>query len=221
MFWMVTLRNVWKKIRSALASTLIGLFVHKNVPFSRLLCSDQEAYVKEGFGGNDIMTWPVYAFYQAYLNGQREAAHAAFCDWYLDQLRKYHATLKEKGGMLWGSLYRLIIQKYAEKRIDYRDDIFSDPVVVTQAIKERVDQRFAFLESIRQRGYDCKSADPIVGIKKKRYIYIVNGHHRWAALKLLGYDSLPEVRVFGQNISNLKKEIQRMIEKWKVIVGRK
>lgn len=207
------------RIKKAVERVIARLFTYKNVDFSKLRFSDQEIYVKESFGGKDITTWPVYAFYQTYLEGQREAAHAAFCDWYLDQLRKYHATPKEKGGMLWGSLYRLIVQKYADKGIDYGDDIFFNPAVVTQGIKERVDQRFAFLGSILQKGYDSKVADPVVGIKKKGYIYIINGHHRWAALKLLGYDSFPEVRVFSENISNIKKNTQRMRAKWKAIVG--
>ncbi|MBA7620747.1 hypothetical protein ES703_28102 [subsurface metagenome] len=163
----------------------------------------------------------MYAFFQAYLDGQREFAHAALCNWYMDLLRKYHATPKEKGGLHWGSLYRLIVQKYAEKRIDYGDDIFFDPVVITQGIKERVDQRFALLESILQKGYDRKVDSPIVGIKKNGLIYIVTGHHRWAILKLLGYDSLPEVTVFCENIVNLKKNTRGILAKWKTIVGKK
>jgi hypothetical protein len=197
------------------------LFTQKNVDFTRLRTSDQEAYVKEGWGGKGIKEWPVYSFYRAYLNGEREIAYAAFSDWYLDQLRKYHATPKEKGGMLRGSLYTLIVQKYAEKGINHSDDIFLDPSVVMLAIKERVDQRFALLESVTRKGHVIDFDDAIVGIKKKGHIYIVNGHHRWAILELLSYHSIPEVRVFGENIHYLSRITQRIWKKWVTLIGMK
>ena len=215
-FQTIALTTVRKRIKSALDESSIH-----DVHLSRLRFSDQEAYVKEGFGGKDVTAWPVYAFYQSYMEGQREAAHAAYCNWYMEQLKKYHTTSKEKGGMNWGSLYQLIAQKYAEKQIDYGDDIFFDRVVVTLGTQERVDQRFAFLESIIQKGYDPKLASHSMGIQKKGYIYIINGHHRWAALKLLGYDYLPEVLVFRNNIRKIKKTIQRIRLKWKPRIGRK
>ena len=214
---MTILEWITEKIRG----TVVGWSINKNVAFSKLRIYELEVYVIEGWLGNDVTKWPVYAFYQVYLNGQHEAAHAAYCNWYLDQLRKYHTTAKEKGGMHEGSLYRLIVQKYAENGIDSQDDIFSDPAIVAQGIKERVDQRFALLESIRQRGYDSKVPEPAVGIKKRGCVYIINGGHRWAALKALGYDSFPEVRVLNGNILNLKKNMRRTLGKWKTIMGRK
>ena len=209
------------RIKKAVERVIARLFTYKNVDFSRLRFSYQSSYIREGWGGKDITLWPVYAFYKDYVNGERKIAHTAHCNWYLDQLKKYHGTSKEEGGMHWGSVYRSIVKKYTEKKIDYGNDIFFDPAVVALAIRERVDDRFALLESIRQNGYDPKVATPIEGIKRKGYIYVMNGHHRWAIFKLLGYDCVPEIRAFSESIYTINITIKRILGRWKTSAGMK
>jgi hypothetical protein len=206
--------NTWKNPIKKLHCLLIDSSLQQDMPISKLRFSTQKTYTADGYGGKDVTTWPVYRFFLAYLNGDHEGARAAFCSWYLAELNKYHAIPKKEGGMHGGSLYKLIVEQYIEKGIAYRGDIFTDPEVVNKAIRKRVDQRLALLTSIQQKGYDVTSDNPVKGVKKNGYVYITNGHHRWAALKALGYHNIPKILVISPILpswGNSKQNIENMI----------
>lgn len=153
-----------------------SFYVRRNVPFSQIRTSTREVDLIEGWGGKDISEWPPYGFLKTYLDGQREAASTSYYNWYMDQLKKYYNVPGSKGGRAG------FFQKYGENH---------------QRIKYEVDSRFALLESIRENGFDAHIGDPITGVRNNRLIYLLSGHHRWAILKLLGYTSIPKVRILG------------------------
>lgn len=165
----------------------------KTVPFSSIRHNDLPCYVEEGYGGKTIECWPVYDFYCDYLKGNRKAAHEAFRLWYHNQLKKYHNVSKDLGGMYRGTLYMLI-----EKRsgTHFKN---ADPEMVDQAIREKVAQRFALLESIQRDGYD-PTIERVDGVRKHGFVYLKGGHHRAAALLALGEKEFPGILVFPNQI---------------------
>lgn len=165
----------------------------KTVPFASIRHNDLPYYVTEGYGGRAIESWPVYSFYSDYLKGDKEVARESFRIWYHDQLNKYHNISKSEGGMHQGTLYALI-----EKRSGGHLE-GALPAVVDSVIREKVESRFALLESIRRNGYD-PTIERIDGIKKHGYVYLMGGHHRAAALRALGAAELPGVLVFPHQI---------------------
>ena len=173
------------------------LYTRRDVNISKLRTNNREIQLKEGWGGKDISFWPPYEFFRAYLNGQREAAARSYYDWYVDLFSRYHAVPKSRGGIYGGDLYKQIVRKYEENNIDFHGDIFYMPEILSGAIKERVDSRFALLEYIKQNGDAAKFDAPIRGKQRDGYIYILNGNHRCAMFKLLGYRTIPEIRIHG------------------------
>lgn len=165
-------------------------FFTKNIPFYNIRHNDLPCYIDEGFGGCTIQKWPVHNFFLEYIQGDKIKAQKQYEEWYTQQLEKYSAVPKSLGGMFNGSLYRLI-EKRSQKP-------FPEVSAETkqQIISERVVQRFALLESIQKCGYDIQRAERIDAVRKKGLVYLLGGHHRAAALLVLGERELPGVVVF-------------------------
>lgn len=161
-----------------------------NVPFSQLRHNDLPAYVAAGYGGKELTEWPVYDFFLEYLSGDMGSATSAYESWYFEQLKDYADVPKSKGGMQFGSLYRLI-EKETGKPFGEVTDLEKKKV-----ISIRVRQRFALLARIVGEGYVPEKGDRIEAVKKGKYIYLKGGHHRAAALLALGEEVLPNVFVF-------------------------
>ena len=171
---------------------MIKLYKICNIPINNLLHDDKPAYKKEGHGGKQVWHWPIYKFFRIYHLNKKKEAQKSFCDWYIDQYQKYSGTPKSQGGMKNGSLDRFI----KEIRIDANSD-----VLFKDAVLKRVNQRFQLLESISSSGYNPNHIDPVKAFKSNDNQYIVNsGHHRIAILAALGYDVVPEVYVFKNNL---------------------
>ena len=185
-------------IKTCLKKLLFKTRVEKNVAFSRLRFIPLDVCVEEGYGGKKLSSWPIYSFFQTYINGQIETAYSDYHNWYLCRLKKYHSTPPEKGGLYDVPVYRSIVCKYIESNIDFHGDIFFNPEIVSQVIKEEVKSKFALVDSIKENGYNPDVMNPAIiiqGFKRNGIIYLLNGHHRWAILTLFGYDSFPELRL--------------------------
>lgn len=179
----------------------------KTIPFSLIRHNDTPCYVREGYGGKPIEDWPVYGFICEYLEGKKGEAFDHYERWYIDQLSKYSTVPNNAGGMYKGSLYLLIERRAGAP---FKDVPISTK---TQAIHERVQQRFALVDSIKKKGYDANS-ERIEAVKKNGYVYLRGGHHRAAALRALDYDALPGILVFPNEFIYNIVTLLRKIKKW-------
>jgi len=178
--------------------------ISQNVCFSILKLDDKKYYVEEGYGGKGIEAWPVFHFFKDYVSGDKKKAVHDFEAWYYEQFWKYHKTPKNLGGLYKGSLYKLIVNKHKERGVDWDGTLSkADPAIVEEGIKERVKQRFMVVDSIMCQGYNKKTTERIIGVRKNGYVYLKGGHHRWAILQLLGHQYLPNVLIIpGETIYN-------------------
>jgi hypothetical protein len=173
-----------KKIKRCL-----DIITQRKVLIDSVRISDLKFYIEEGHGGMHISSFPPYLFFKMYLSGDVYRAISNFVVWYDCQFQKYFNIPKSEGGMKKGSLHKLIIQRHKDNGINLNEDdiinLSSD--IYMQAIKERVQQRFDLLESIKNNGYKKINKDVIFAIKKGDNIYLQGGHHRCAIRHLLGY----------------------------------
>ena len=183
-----------------------------DVPIDSIRCNDLYYYTLEGFGGKDITKWPVYKFFCEYLHGNKDVAHQAFAQWYLEQFEKYADKPKEQGGMYEGSLYCLIEQEFSLSNVDFDlEKIDRKNKLLIEAVQKRVAQRLSLLDSISINGYQKNNKNHIKAVRKAKGIVLKGGHHRCAALRALGYKEVPEVIVYpGMNCFKLVNRIRRM-----------
>ncbi len=165
----------------------------QNVPFNILRHNELPCYKKEGYGGEHISKWPVYLFFSLYHRNRQETAMTVFTKWYDEQLQRYSNIKKTKGGMYKGSLYKLVEKKSG---LPFHQ---TDIGVIHDAIQERVEQRFKLLCSIKEKGYN-KNTELVEGYWAGECIYLLGGHHRAAALLVLGHKSFPEIKVYKNKI---------------------
>ena len=158
---------------------------------------DKPCYRAEGVGGEPIERWPIYRFFRLYADGRPTEAAEAFEAWYRDQFDKYGLVPKARGGMYRGSLYRLIAQGEREggSRLEDRAEQ-ADPARIARSITERVRQRFALFDTIAAQGYVADPSENVVGIRRRGFVFLVDGHHRAAILRVLGYVSIGDARLF-------------------------
>ena len=164
---------------------------------------DRYYYVAEGYGGKPVHAWPIYRFYYMYIHESKEKAKINYEAWYVDQYKKYRFVEKRRGGMLGGSLDRLVTQKIRNGE--------SDESLFMQAISERVDQRYALADTIINDGYIPRQSDPVEGIRKDKSIVLIRGHHRTAILAALGNDVVPLVHVYNNTRSYRLHRLVRRI----------
>jgi hypothetical protein len=130
---------------------------------------------------------------QQYLDGHHEEANTAYYASYIKLLKGYNNTRRKEE--LLSDIWKSVEQKYREKNIDCHHDIFLNPDIVNEAIKEKIDPVFELIESIKAHGFIPDAIHPITGYKKGGKFYITNGYHRCTILRLLGYTAVPEIKV--------------------------
>lgn len=126
-------------------------YFQEEVTFSSIRFDIKECYLKEGYGGKPIECWPVYDFYGAHLAGDLKSATELYKEWYTEQFKRYREIPKARGGMLHGSLDQLILDRHRQRGMSTADGY--DARVVSEAISQRVGERFWLIDSIRQKGY--------------------------------------------------------------------
>ena len=166
----------------------------RDVPIVELRHNDLPVYLSEGYGGKPIHWFPPHRFFALYHAGAQEEAVRRFQEWYAEQFARYARVSSRKGGMHKGSLFRLALSLHRDRGIpvDPGDPIWDDQTL-HDAIRLRVEQRFGLLEAIRAHGYSPDGSSRIVGISRGREVFLTGGHHRAAALSVLGQTILPEV----------------------------
>ncbi len=153
----------------------------------------------QGFSGRKIDHFPPYKFFTMYLRCSRKA-EALFTDW----LRECLITMegfkapKSQGGWARGSLMREITLAHQEQGVKLLRFEQAQTVLVDAAIAKRVAYYFALFDSVKNRGYDRSLYPPIRCYHGQSHYFIQNGHHRVAAMRVLGHEDV-EVHILRKN----------------------
>jgi len=162
------------------------------IPITSIRLERRQVYLDEGWGGKTIDYFPPCRFFKMSVEGGRTRAVEAMERWYYNRLieKKLHTAPKKTGGMQNGSLYRLIEKLHRIKGIALEGDLSNaDKRIIEGAIKLRVKDRFALLDSIKTSGYSC--CWDCIRVKKQGEFYVlIQGYHRLAALVACGHSSV-------------------------------
>ncbi len=164
----------------------------REIPISAIRLEKRKVFVEEGWGGQTIESFPPCRFFKMFIEGQKEKAISGMEQWYYTRLikEKLYAVPKAEGGMQGGSLYRLIAKLHSAEGIELKKDLSNaNEEIIRQAIRRRVQDRFALLDSVRVNGYRCRG--DYVRVKKEGNFYtLTQGHHRVAGLVACGHSSV-------------------------------
>jgi hypothetical protein len=168
----------------------------RDVSLEEIRHDDRPVFVAEGYGGRPIDCFPPFRFYRLFHDGRRDEACEGFTAWYVEQFRRYGSVPKKLGGMQNGSFHRLLQSvSGGDPGAMPAPESTSDEILWRAALL-RVEQRMALFEAIRDLGYQLTRAKPVLGVRRDRHVYLTGGHHRAAALKVLGQASFPQISVF-------------------------
>ena len=182
-------------LREALRRQVLASLA-RNVSLEQIRHDDRPVYVSEGYGGRPIECFPPFQFYRLFHGGARDEAFERFSAWYVDQFRKYASVPKKLGGMQNGTFHRLLLSVSGGDSDSVLAPGSTSDDLLRRAAMLRVEQRMALFEGIRDDGYQVARTRPVLGVRRDREVYLIGGHHRAAALKVLGQRSLPCVAVF-------------------------
>lgn len=182
----------WRRLRGLLRRVMFRP-VDRTAPLDSVRCNDKPIARDQGFGGGPIESFPVYRFFRSYLEDP-EAGRIAFRDWYWEWFveREGWRFPKREGGLAGGSLHRTVDAIY-RRRHGYlpASPTHVEAEILEEAIDTRIRHYFSVLESIREAGFDPRRGSPILALGLGDLYYLRNGHHRAAALAVLGHSLLP------------------------------
>jgi hypothetical protein len=188
---------------------MLDTLLAKEVSFVELRHDDKPVHRTEGYGGQPIEAFPPFRFYRLHETGQPHEAYEQYRAWYREQFDRYMHTEKAIGGMRNGSLYRLVVALHQRglvplsgERPAFRRDL------VDRAIRQRVDDRFQLLDSIKQRGYVRSPSDPVVGVARADRVYLSSGHHRAAVLRAIRKPGVPGVLVLSPTARRVLRRLR-------------
>lgn len=183
-----------KRLKNTLRRIFVGDAGARPViaPLDSLYCDDV-VYAGQPFAGGPLASFPMVVIFQTYEK-DRDRAFELFGAWMREWLleRDGWKTPKTEGGMQNGSMCRLIEELHRRDNrgalagIDQAGD-----AVIDEAIRLRAEHYFAVFGSIKTRGFDATLQPPITSIMREDRRMIKNGHHRAAALLVLGYNEVP------------------------------
>ncbi len=166
--------------------------VPKYIRLDRIRCQKNAFYSDYvGFGSKPIEFFPPYKIFKEYITNHEKAKNM-FIAFFNENIFKNNAfeIPKKKGGWLKGSTYKALSLLFTHKNLEInRNTLLHYKELVNEVILERIDYFFDVFLSIRKNGFD-PSTQPIKAEKKKRFYYLINGHHRVAMLSVLGYKNL-------------------------------
>ena len=188
-------RAVWFSLKKiGLLPRFLRLRMRKRVikvPIDELRCQEKSFYELQGFSGRTIDHFPPCRFFELGLTDP-EKAYDAHCRW----LRKWLLDMQawkihpSEGGWAKSSLARTVFQVHQEHGIVLTDLEQADPTLIDEAIGRRARYYLDLFDSIKEKGY-IRSLYPPVYCRAKDGLYMIqNGHHRVAALWVLGYQEV-------------------------------
>lgn len=170
--------------------------VARDVCLDEVRHNERPVYVAEGYGGQPIECFPPFRFYRLFHDGRADEARAGFAAWYVEQFRKYASVPKSLGGMQNGTLHRLLRSLAGDEGGAAPAPGAVGEDLLRRAAALRVEQRLALFEGIRDLGYQLGRTTPVLAVRRNGHVYLTGGHHRAAALAVLGQRELPHVSIF-------------------------
>lgn len=164
----------------------------RTAPVSELRCQRKPFSELQGFAGRPIDDFPPCLFFRAYLTVP-DRARRDFAAWYEEWFLEREAwrVAKAEGGMGGGSLARTAAALHRRRHGSEPEDPGRiGPDLVRRAIELRVDHYLGLFESIQRRGFVPWLGPPIHVVSEGGRLYLENGHHRAAALRVLGIPAL-------------------------------
>jgi len=199
-----------KKFIQKVIDTILN-YQFKKVPILQIRSEIKEVSISEGWGGKQIKYFPIYKFYKLYLSGDKKKAKEEMIYWYYNRfvVNKLYLVPKRQGGMQKGSLYKLIVRKHNKQGVIINDEFSnSSDDIIKDCIEQKVEQRFALLESIRNTGF-YKTNNPIILHEVNDFFYILSGHHRITSMAVCGYKTIEAITNYNYLLKILIKISKR------------
>ena len=175
-----------------LLQKILSNLYFKEIPISSILSESKKVSIEEGWGGKHIKYFPSYNFFLMYISGKEREAMDNMKQWYFNRFvnNSLYIIPKSQGGMLGGSLFRVVADIHKAEGINLKTDLSnSDNDLIIKGINLKVNDRFSLLKSILKNGY--KETGNFVSLKRIDDFYtIVDGHHRVAAVAACGYSTI-------------------------------
>jgi len=160
-------------------------------PIEKIRCQVKPFSETLGFSGKPINSFPPCKFYAIYLSNPQEA-HNRFIKWYhyiWFDLKAWEIS-KDQGGLLNGSLAKLVCSLHKEAGIDLKHTKNANNHLVNKAIGLKVKHYFSLFDSIKEYGFNRSLSPPIQSICKNGLYYLNGGHHRVSVLYNLEFDDV-------------------------------
>lgn len=188
------------------------LFSRRDMPLAQIVHNDKDRHVENGFAGKTLDQWPAVDIFRLYLSGKKEESQARYQEWYRSIFLADALVSKSRGGIEGGTLYRMLEGEHERqnRKFDVAAGVF-DQEIFDRMLAARVAQRFAMIDSIREKGFVDIPHEPVAGLRRGGKIWLKDGHHRVAALAALGYDAVPAMIVLPSNFFLLLYRIERKI----------
>ena len=108
--------------------------------------------------------------------------------------------------MYQGSVHRYALNYIDENKHKYWvDALLINKISIKRGAALLVDRRIELIRSIINKGYLFQLADPIFAVRKGNLYVLKGGHHRAAIMHVIGYDSLPGVKIYSKPIWEFRK----------------
>ena len=181
-------------------------FFYSNLRIDDIIHNDLECYLQSGYGGEKIIKWPFYFFIEKWINGNPEKARNLWVNWLVNEFNKYCLEVKSKGGMYQGSVHRYAVNFVHEnKNESWLNPSLLNEIFIKQGAETLVDRRIEMIRSIINKGYQNNLNDPIIAVRVKNIYMLKGGHHRATVMHILGYEKLPEVKIYSKPLWELRE----------------
>lgn len=178
-------------VRSEIQKRYFRIIGHRHlvtVPIESVRCRNDPFKKLQGCAGEPIALFPPSEFFRVSIN-EPVRAHSEYAAWLREWLldRSAYTVPASRGGWANGSLVREVRRVHRESGIILGELDSAIPALVDEAISQRVDHYLGVFQSIRSHGLKRLQFPPIYCLDNGTSYGLENGHHRTAALWVLGH----------------------------------